>query len=86
VARVDPAVDPSRVPPSRLLAITFVRVEDGFVQGRLEPYRDPECGCRLDTTFVGTRSGDVIEGTFTSLHMDTGVVRRGVWRVVRRGD
>jgi hypothetical protein len=66
------------------LAIRFVFVSDNEVSGVLSPYRDPDCGCMLTTTFRGTLKGDVIEGTFRSdgdgfLHIPTA----GQWRVKR---
>ena len=48
------------------LTIRFVRVAGGEVSGVLDPYRDPECGCKLRTTFRGSLRGDRIEGTFRS--------------------
>lgn len=66
-----------------VLAIRFVRVAEGAVSGRLEPYLDPDCDCEASTTFTGRVHGDVIEGTFH-------VVSRGVsgttgrWRAWRK--
>jgi hypothetical protein len=48
------------------LAIRFVFVSEDEVSGVLSPYRDPDCGCTLTTTFRGTLKGDVIDGTFRS--------------------
>lgn len=70
---------------SRLLTVAFVLVEPGEVAGRLDPYRDPACGCLLVTTFRGTLSGDEIAGTYRSVHSETGEVVEGRWRVTRRG-
>lgn len=66
-----------------VLLIRFVRVAGDSVTGELSPYRDPVCGCELQTTFIGTLEGDVIEGTYRSVH-SSGMVHRGEWRVVRR--
>lgn len=71
------------LPEARPLTIRFVRAEDGAVSGTLEPYADPDCGCSLRTTFTGRLAGDVIEGTYSSLHVDTGHVTGGRWRVAR---
>jgi len=68
---------------SQGLAISFVHVTAARVFGELEPYRDPECGCQLRTTFTGEMRGDTIEGTYMSQHLQTGHVQRGEWRVVR---
>ena len=64
------------------LAITFVRAGGGMVSGRLEPYRDPECGCRLTTTFTGRWETDTLAGTYVSVH-ESGRRVTGEWRVSR---
>ena len=68
----------------QVLAIRFVRVEAGAVMGRLDAYQDPVCGCTLDTSFVGTIRDGVIEGTYTSRHVQGGSVTSGHWKAVRR--
>ncbi len=79
-----PGVPGAETLRSRLLTIAFVQATASRVEGRLDPYRDPECGCDLVTTFTGTLTGDVLEGTFRSLHQQTGKVVSGTWRVKRR--
>jgi hypothetical protein len=71
------------VPTSEPIAVSFVRLEDGLVSGMLAPYSDPICGCRLKTTFTGALHGSSIQGSFTTLHLDTGTVDHGTWKVVR---
>ena len=66
------------------IAIRFVFVSENEVTGVLNPYRDPTCGCTLSTTFRGTITDDIIEGTFHTegsgiSHMPTD----GRWRVKR---
>jgi hypothetical protein len=68
---------------SQALAISFVRLVGAEVTGTLEPYTDPYCGCRLRTTFTGTVRGSVIEGTFVTVHLDSGHTDRGRWKVSR---
>lgn len=68
---------------SQLLSITFVQARGGAIAGALAPYTDPTCGCTLHTTFTGRVSGDVIDGTFTSEHVETGTMTGGTWRVSR---
>jgi hypothetical protein len=70
-------------PASELIGITFVEIRGGAVEGLLEPYRDPDCGCRLITRFEGTLRADTIAGTFSSRHVEGGSIVRGQWRVVR---
>ncbi|HEY0305364.1 MAG TPA: hypothetical protein VGC44_10330 [Longimicrobiales bacterium] len=72
-------------PHPELLAISFVRVFGNHVRGTLEPYRDPVCGCALNTVFEGELKGDVINGTYRSLHVDTRETRNGTWLVRRSG-
>ena len=73
--------DPTEPPP--LLTIRFVRAEGDVIYGQLGEYHDPVCGCRLKTTYTGRIAGDEIEGTYTTLHIDTGVRHGGVWQVTR---
>jgi hypothetical protein len=72
-----------RRPIPRLLAVAFVHVEGGEFSGRMEPYRDPVCGCPLTTVFSGRlTTAEEIRGTFTTtapMH-DT---QTGVWQVRR---
>lgn len=66
------------------LSIRFVFVSENEVTGVLNPYRDPDCGCTLTTTFRGTLRGDVIEGTFHSEGSGLGhIPTNGNWRVKR---
>ncbi len=74
------------VPAVQSLAIRFVRVADGAglsVSGTLEPYRDPDCGCVLSTTFVGQLQGDVLAGTFVSNGGPGHPAAHGKWRAER---
>ncbi|MEJ2504125.1 MAG: hypothetical protein P8177_12575 [Gemmatimonadota bacterium] len=80
-----PLDDPWRgVAQDRLLSIEFVRAAGGTVFGRLAPYADPVCGCEMRTTFMGRLEGNLIEGTYTSDHIDGGERTEGSWRVYRR--
>jgi hypothetical protein len=74
---------PVAMPSTELLAIAFVRSASGFIMGELDTYTDPVCGCRLVTRFTGVMRGDEIKGTFTTRHVDTGNLVRGVWWVAR---
>lgn len=76
--------DPTSPPP--LLAIRFIRAEGDLIYGQLAEYQDPACGCRLKTTYTGRIAGNEIEGTFTTLHIDTGVRHGGTWQVVRTSE
>ena len=83
-----PVQDPSAGLPTprtlEVLSIAFVRAADGGLNGRLIPYRDPECDCLLITRFQGRIRGDVIEGTFTSTPAEGGTTQTGTWKVTRK--
>lgn len=78
--------DPTRVEELRgfLLTISWVAVENNRIEGTLSPYKDPECGCQLETVFTGTIDGDEITGTYRSLHIGSAVVQSGYWSVHRK--
>jgi hypothetical protein len=65
------------------LGIRFVRADGGLVRGVLEPYRDPDCGCALTTTFQGRLGDGVVEGTFVTRGSGTHPESTGGWRVRR---
>jgi hypothetical protein len=71
--------------PREVLKIHFLRKESRNVTGTLDPYVDPDCSCRVTTTFVGAFTDDAtIGGTFTTSRVDrTGPVASGRWRVAR---
>lgn len=66
------------------LTIRFAAVEDGEVTGELDPYRDPDCGCRAHTRFRGRLRGNTIEGTFVTYLAGHDDLQRGRWKVQRR--
>lgn len=68
-----------------LLTIHFVRKEGNIVVGMLDPYQDPECYCRVLTTFRGAfKDAGTIEGTFTTQGSDQIAMRaQGYWKVTR---
>ena len=67
-----------------VLTIAFVRADSGGLEGRLTPYRDPDCDCILDTRFQGRVHGDVIEGTYVSRSDGAGIAQTGTWKVKRK--
>jgi hypothetical protein len=68
-----------------ILKINFVRKEGGSVKGTLDPYRDPDCGCMVNTTFQGVfRDARTIEGTFTTVpSAPGGSITGGKWKATR---
>src|SRR5687768_10787873 len=69
----------------QVLTIHFVRKEGNTVTGMLDPYTDPECACRVTTTFQGVFiDSGTIAGTYNTLsselaHHPTG----GQWKVTK---
>ena len=65
------------------VGIRFVRLSNDAIEGVLEPYEDPACGCTLRTTFLGRIEGNVIRGTFETVRERSGDTERGTWRARR---
>ena len=86
-----PTRDPSQVSGVRPqaaaepLTIRFVQLEGGTVSGTLSPYKDPECGCPVTTTFTGKFTGpNTIEGKYTTRGTGFGhIPAEGIWKVTR---
>ena len=68
---------------SQVLTIKLVRVSGDTVSGILDAYRDPQCDCAVETTFVGRVHGDTIDGTFTTRGSQSVAPQTGTWRVKR---
>jgi hypothetical protein len=68
----------------QMLNISFVSATGGTLRGTMDPYRDPECDCQVQTTFVGSFAGkDKISGTFTTTPQGAGTISTGRWMVSR---
>ena len=80
--RFDPREGSHQLEPTTYLDIRWVRVADFKVEGKLEPFMDPLCGCRAETTFYGTLGDNRLDGTYTTRLAD-GTMRSGYWRAVR---
>lgn len=78
----DPTVHRTHASASRALAIKFVEIAGGNVEGALEPYIAPDCDCVVTTTFTGSVRADTVRGTFVTrgrlMNPQT-----GVWSVTR---
>jgi hypothetical protein len=72
-------------PGRTVLSIHFVRKQGGTLSGNLDPYRDPDCSCQVNTTFAGSFTGSAaIEGTFSTVpSAPGGSVTGGTWKVTR---
>lgn len=81
-----PRADPDELlpPVSSIIEITVVRIEGDRVLGTMEPYWDPDCGCRAQTVFEGKLSRKEISGTFSTRRESADrMVLAGQWRVDR---
>jgi hypothetical protein len=67
------------------ISIRFVHAEAQGIFGQLDEYQDPDCGCRLQTSFRGQLTGNRIEGTFLTRHVESGERQSGTWHVERSG-
>jgi hypothetical protein len=67
-----------------VLHVGPVGVAQGSVGGRLEPYRDPELGCWVDTWFEGQLHHDTLGGMYFSRRLDGDSIRMGTWWVARQ--
>ncbi len=72
-------------PGRSVIKMKFIRKEGGNLTGTLEPYQDPDCACRVITTFQGTfRDARTIEGTFSTVPSQPGSsVTGGTWKITR---
>ena len=68
----------------QVLQISFVNSSGGVVTGTMDPYVDPRCSCKVQTTFVGRLSGDTIEGTFTTTPEGNFPITTGTWKMTRK--
>lgn len=79
----DPATHLRHAGGPRLLAIRFVDIVGGDVEGALEPYVAPDCECTVRTTFTGRVLGDTVRGTFVT-RSPMIAPQSGVWAVARQ--
>lgn len=68
----------------QLLTIDFVRVTGHEVTGSMAPYRDPDTGEMLGTTFKGRIDGDKITGALVTVHSSSGIEEVGSWEIFRK--
>src|SRR4051812_4285309 len=78
----DPAIHRTHASGPRLLAVKFVHIVGGEVEGALEQYVAPDCDCVVTTKFTGRVQGDTIRGTFTTRGPML-TTQTGVWAVAR---
>ena len=78
----DPTAHRAHASGARLLAVRFVDIFGGDVEGALEPYLAPDCDCTVVTRFTGRVFGDTIRGTFATRGRMI-ATQTGAWVVVR---
>ena len=66
-----------------VLRIGALATGNGSVGGWLDPYRDPNLGCWMDTWFDGQLRRDTLQGTFFTRRTDVDTVRAGTWWAAR---
>jgi len=66
------------------LKVEFIEVEGGQIKGTIAPYTDPNCKCTVETSFLGTVTGDEINGMFETKVPATGQIQTGTWKVSRK--
>jgi hypothetical protein len=71
-------------PSPQVLRIDLMRVVGDHLTGTIEPYRDPETGYAVSTTFEGTITQDFIVGEFVTVNARTGDHLAGTWTVKRK--
>lgn len=73
------------LPARQILTIHFVRKEGSRVIGVLDPYTDPECACRVTTTFEGVfLDSRTIAGTYNTLSSELAHhPTAGQWKVTK---
>lgn len=81
--RPQPGTAANSAAPPPWLRIRFVRVENGYVSGEMEPMFEPSCQCYVTSKFLGRVRGDLIEGSFTSRSPDGRFESSGNWRAER---
>ena len=74
----------SRVVVPVVLRFGAIGISRGSVGGWLQPYRDPELSCWMDTWFEGRLQRDTLAGSYFSRRTDTDTVRMGTWWAARR--
>ena len=68
-----------------VLSFARVSVTDRAIAGWMQPHRDPELGCLMDTWFEGESRGDTLAGMYFSHPAEsTASVRLGTWWAARR--
>jgi hypothetical protein len=59
--------------------------EKGTIKGAIGPYEDPGLKVQVETEFIGTRKGDVIQGTFITHPVGAkDKAQNGKWKVTKQ--
>jgi hypothetical protein len=72
--------------PCTTIEITVVRIEGDSIRGTTVPYWDPDCDCRAQSTFQGKRTGNRIDGRFSTKRASSDPrILVGQWEAERKG-
>ena len=74
-----PRAAPNVPPRPVTLSVHFVWVADGRVEGRMDPYADPELGIELETTFYGRLVNGRLAGSYESVGVNVDTVLQSGW-------
>ncbi|HEX8387034.1 MAG TPA: hypothetical protein VF576_12665, partial [Rubricoccaceae bacterium] len=74
-----PRATPGERPLPVTLSVHFVWVEGGRVEGRMDPYADPELGVELETTFYGRLVDGRLTGSYEAVGVNTDTVLQSGW-------
>lgn len=66
-----------------VLRFGALATSNGSLGGWLQPYRDPDLACWMDTWFEGRLVRDTLAGSFFSRPTDRDTVRQGTWWAAR---
>jgi hypothetical protein len=66
-----------------VLRFGAIGVSRGSIGGWLQPYRDPDLACWMDTWFEGHLLRDTLRGSYFARRTDTDTVRAGTWWAAR---
>jgi hypothetical protein len=69
---------------TRYVFIDFMRIEEGFVSGAMDPYWDPDRNCWAATIFQGRVTDDTIAGRFRTRFSLSLPEVEGAWKVTRQ--
>jgi hypothetical protein len=68
------------------LKVEYLKVVNGQLRGKIEPYMDPGCNCTVNTEFEGSLTSGFIVGTYVAAMDADGKKLTGQWSAERIDD